>query len=190
MLAGRSAGSQTNKPPAISCGVLMLGLASALNLFAAVPVDIFQDMESGHDGDLLTAAIMNASSHGGTISCLLDDRVEDVCDALPSWLAPSRLGFLVAKHCKPTSNGFGSASKPGAWQAGRSGLYRILVADEDSGLRQLYAEAMAGLGYYIDAAQDGAAAWEAPRDNRYHILITEHEMPNLTGVELVKMRRS
>ncbi len=65
MLAGRSAGSQTNKPPAISCGVLMLGLASALNLFAAVPVDIFQDMESGHDGDPLTAAIMNASSHGG-----------------------------------------------------------------------------------------------------------------------------
>jgi hypothetical protein len=33
--------------------------------FAAPPVDILQDMESGHDGDLLTPAIMNASSHGG-----------------------------------------------------------------------------------------------------------------------------
>ena len=71
-----------------------------------------------------------------------------------------------------------------------SSPHRILVADEDSDLRQMYAEALAGLGYYIDAAQDGAAAWEALRDNRYHLLITEHEMPNLTGGELVKMRRS
>ncbi len=34
-------------------------------ILAATPVDIFQDMESGKDGDLLTAAMMNASSHGG-----------------------------------------------------------------------------------------------------------------------------
>ena len=40
-------------------------LASHLTAFAATPVDIFQDMESGKDGDLLTPAIMNASSHGG-----------------------------------------------------------------------------------------------------------------------------
>ena len=33
--------------------------------FAALPVDIFQDMESGHEGDLLRPEIMNASSHGG-----------------------------------------------------------------------------------------------------------------------------
>lgn len=43
----------------------MLGLAFASNLFAVVPVDIFQDMEGGHDGDLLTPEIMNAASHGG-----------------------------------------------------------------------------------------------------------------------------
>ncbi|HEY1210867.1 MAG TPA: hypothetical protein VGE85_15990 [Terracidiphilus sp.] len=65
LLGGRTAGSQRNKPLVVSCGVLMLGLALASNLFAAVPVDIFQDMESGNDGDLLTPAIMNASSHGG-----------------------------------------------------------------------------------------------------------------------------
>jgi hypothetical protein len=41
-------------------GGLLPGLAS----FGATPVDIFQDMESGHDGELLTPAIMNASSHG------------------------------------------------------------------------------------------------------------------------------
>jgi hypothetical protein len=39
--------------------------AFASGVFAATPVDIFQDMESGTNGDLLTPAIMNASSRGG-----------------------------------------------------------------------------------------------------------------------------
>ena len=46
------------------------GLVVLLSAFkstspAATPVDILQDMQSGHAGDLLTPAIMNASSHGG-----------------------------------------------------------------------------------------------------------------------------
>jgi DNA-binding response OmpR family regulator len=67
---------------------------------------------------------------------------------------------------------------------------RILVVDEDGDLRRLYAEALADLGYHVDAAEDGAAAWKALQANRYHLLITEHEMPSLTGVELVKMLRA
>jgi two-component system sensor histidine kinase and response regulator WspE len=67
---------------------------------------------------------------------------------------------------------------------------RILVVDEDRDLRQLYTEALAGLGCHVDAAQDGTAGWEALRANRYQLLITEHEMPNLTGIELVKMLRA
>ena len=64
------------------------------------------------------------------------------------------------------------------------------MVDEDSDLRRLYAEALAGLGYRVDAAADGAAGWEALQANRYNLLITEHEMPNLTGIELVKMLRA
>ena len=74
-------------------------------------------------------------------------------------------------------------------QAQRNRLHCILVVDEDSDLRQLYAEALAGHGYHVDAAEDGAAAWEALRANRYNLLITEHEIPHLTGVELVKLLR-
>ena len=33
--------------------------------FAATAVDIYQDMESGANGDVLTPALMNASHHGG-----------------------------------------------------------------------------------------------------------------------------
>jgi hypothetical protein len=41
----------------------MLTLACAA--YATLSVDVFQNMESGHDGDLLTPATMNASSQGG-----------------------------------------------------------------------------------------------------------------------------
>jgi hypothetical protein len=68
--------------------------------------------------------------------------------------------------------------------------HRILVVDDDRDLRLLYADALAGPGYHVDAAKDGAAGWEALQANRYHLLITEHEIPNLTGVELVKKRRA
>ena len=68
--------------------------------------------------------------------------------------------------------------------------HRILVVEEDSDLRQLYSEALAGPGYHVDATDDGAAAWEALKANRYQLLITEHEIPSLTGVELIKMLRA
>jgi len=68
--------------------------------------------------------------------------------------------------------------------------HRILVVDEDRNLRQFYADALAGPGYHVDATDDGAAAWEALKANRYNLLITEHEIPNLTGVELIKMLRA
>jgi len=75
-------------------------------------------------------------------------------------------------------------------QGPTSSSHRILVVDEDRDLRRLYAEALAGLGYRVDAAEDGAAGWQALKANRYHLLITEHELPALTGVELVKMLRA
>ncbi len=46
-------------------GVFVILLALSSPVLAATPVDIFQDMESGKDGEVLTPAIMNASSHGG-----------------------------------------------------------------------------------------------------------------------------
>ncbi|MGA2281887.1 MAG: response regulator [Verrucomicrobiota bacterium] len=68
--------------------------------------------------------------------------------------------------------------------------HRILVVDEDSDLRLLYADVLALPGYHVDAAEDGAAGWEALQVNNYNLLITEHSLPKLTGVELVKKLRS
>jgi DNA-binding response OmpR family regulator len=67
---------------------------------------------------------------------------------------------------------------------------RILVVDEDHDLRRLYAEALVRPGYHVDTAEDGAAALKALRTNQYQLLITEHSLPTLTGVELVKSLRA
>jgi DNA-binding response OmpR family regulator len=67
---------------------------------------------------------------------------------------------------------------------------RILVVDEDSDLCQLYATVLARPGCHVDVSRGGAAAWEALQTNHYSLLITENEMPDLTGVELVKTLRA
>ena len=67
---------------------------------------------------------------------------------------------------------------------------RILVVDEDSEQRVLYAGALDRLGYYVDMAHDGEAGWSALQTDGYKLLITENEMPNLTGVELVTKLRA
>jgi len=67
---------------------------------------------------------------------------------------------------------------------------QILVVDEDSDLRKLYAEVLARSGYCVDAVEDGAVGWKALKASSYNILITEHAIPVLTGVELVKMVRA
>ena len=69
-------------------------------------------------------------------------------------------------------------------------LYRILVVDDDSDIRQLSAEVLIHSGYEVDAAADGAAAWEALQIKAFNLLITDHNMPGLTGVELVRKLRS
>jgi len=63
---------------------------------------------------------------------------------------------------------------------------RILVVDDEPLLRQLYAEVLVDAGYKVDAAEDGAVAWDALQLNGYDLLITDQDMPKVTGIELLK----
>jgi len=63
---------------------------------------------------------------------------------------------------------------------------RILVVEDDAAIRQLNTEILACSGYHVDAAEDGAAAWDALQRNTYDLLVTDNEMPKVTGVELIK----
>jgi CheY-like chemotaxis protein len=62
---------------------------------------------------------------------------------------------------------------------------RILVVDDDDDIRQLNATVLKGSGYEVDTAVDGDAAWAILDTQCYDLLITDHSMPKLTGIELL-----
>ena len=63
---------------------------------------------------------------------------------------------------------------------------RILLVDDEPLILQLNTEVLVASGYEIDTAEDGAAAWEVLQLNSYHLLITDNEMPKVSGVDLLK----
>ncbi len=67
---------------------------------------------------------------------------------------------------------------------------RILVADDDIYTRTTEAVALIRSGYHVNTAEDGVAAWQALNDDRYDLLITDHQMPKVTGLELIQKLRS
>jgi two-component system, chemotaxis family, chemotaxis protein CheY len=63
---------------------------------------------------------------------------------------------------------------------------RILVVDDDEAMRHFNAEVLGSSGYKVDAAADGTIAWDVLQFNDYDLLLTDHKMPKMTGVELLK----
>jgi CheY-like chemotaxis protein len=65
---------------------------------------------------------------------------------------------------------------------------RILVVEDDGDIRCLNAEALIDCGYGVDAVEDGSAAWDVLQTNSYDydLLVTDHSMPKMSGLELLK----
>jgi len=81
-----------------------------------------------------------------------------------------------------------SATAP--FQPQTSPPLHILVVDDDTNIRQFCAESLGLCGYRVDAAEDGAVAWDALQLNSYDLLVTDNNMPKVTGVELLKKLRA
>lgn len=63
---------------------------------------------------------------------------------------------------------------------------RVLVVDDEPEIRRLNVEMLALEGYEVDAAEDGAIAWETLNSAHYDLLITDNKMPRVTGLELIE----
>jgi CheY-like chemotaxis protein len=63
---------------------------------------------------------------------------------------------------------------------------RVLFVDDDIHLRIASARFLARSGYVVETAPDGLAAWRTLMPGRFDLLITDHEMPHLTGLELAR----
>jgi DNA-binding response OmpR family regulator len=68
--------------------------------------------------------------------------------------------------------------------------HRILMVEDDLCISQPNTEVLTRFGYEVAAANDGAAAWAALDDDSYDLMITDNNMPKLTGVELLRKLRA
>lgn len=73
---------------------------------------------------------------------------------------------------------------------GTQSPHRVLVVDDNSDVRQLTVDVLAGSGYDVDTAPDGAAGWEAIQARGYDLIITDNQMPRMTGIEMIEKLRS
>jgi DNA-binding response OmpR family regulator len=91
----------------------------------------------------------------------------------------------ILAYLRIVENGcIGKASEPG------SVTTRILLVDDDALVRQLCAQVLRCFGYQTETAKDGALAWKALQAKSFDLLITDNNMPKVSGVELVKKVRS
>jgi len=66
---------------------------------------------------------------------------------------------------------------------------RVLVIDDSLTVRELEKRLLEEHGYRVDVAVDGMDGWNAVRRNRYHLVITDVDMPRMDGIELVSSMR-
>jgi Response regulator containing CheY-like receiver, AAA-type ATPase, and DNA-binding domains len=61
----------------------------------------------------------------------------------------------------------------------------IIVADDDEMVREVLARQLMAKGYDVRSAADGAEAWEMFQKQPGEILMTDLDMPRMTGQELI-----
>jgi CheY-like chemotaxis protein len=66
---------------------------------------------------------------------------------------------------------------------------RVLVVDDDEFIRQINYEVLLSAGYDVDKAEDGSKAWDALQHQDYDLLVTDNQMPNVSGLELIRKIR-
>lgn len=69
-------------------------------------------------------------------------------------------------------------------------MHRILLADDESHISHLVAQRLEQEGFAVRVARDGEEAWEMAQDEAPDLVITDLQMPHMSGLEFaVALRR-
>jgi len=63
---------------------------------------------------------------------------------------------------------------------------RILIVEDDQDILQLNNEVLSQVGYRVETAANGAIAWDLLQIETFDLLVTDNEMPEVTGLELLQ----
>lgn len=68
---------------------------------------------------------------------------------------------------------------------------RVLCADDNAMLGDVMLCLLARAGYWVEHVEDGLKAWDriAPDVRNFDVVVTDHQMPTLNGLELVELLR-
>ncbi|MCH7896734.1 MAG: response regulator [candidate division NC10 bacterium] len=65
-------------------------------------------------------------------------------------------------------------------------MSRILIADDESSIRFVLREALEGAGNEVEEARDGEEAYQAACEHQPDLIITDLQMPYMSGLELAR----
>src|SRR5262249_47462804 len=66
---------------------------------------------------------------------------------------------------------------------------RVLVADDELALARSIARLLGAAGFEVTTVPDGRAAVEAVRTHEFDVILSDIQMPGVTGVELLRVIR-
>ena len=67
---------------------------------------------------------------------------------------------------------------------------QALIVDDSSSMRSVVLFCLTKIGLAVDEASDGKSGLEKARKKQYDIVLTDHNMPGMEGLEFVKTLRS
>jgi DNA-binding response OmpR family regulator len=67
---------------------------------------------------------------------------------------------------------------------------RLLIAEDNPELLEYYIQIFRNSNYQIDLVDNGLAGWKAFEKSPYSLIITDHNMPQMTGLEFLKKLRA
>ncbi len=69
-------------------------------------------------------------------------------------------------------------------------MSRILAADDSASMRQMVTFTLKGAGYEVVEAVDGVEALNIAKKESFDLVLSDVNMPNMDGIELVKNLRT
>lgn len=69
-------------------------------------------------------------------------------------------------------------------------MRRVLIIEDEHGMRAFLRDALAGQGYDVDDAPDGDAGLALAQSRDYDVVITDLKMPGISGIALVRALRA
>jgi two-component system chemotaxis response regulator CheY len=69
-------------------------------------------------------------------------------------------------------------------------MANILIADDSSSMRNMVSMTLESAGHKVTNAEDGQVALKIAKEKQFDAVVTDLNMPNMNGIELIKQLRT